>query len=169
CDPNKSARACQAVQLARLVESTHDVPQPAIVTGDFNSPPNPRPDETVPDTVLVELTSRGWIDSYLAAGNPECDPASGTDTGCTSGRIDDSLVDLENPLSQETERIDYTMVVPPRAGSSCLARIEPAGDVDGDGTATRIFTDLPDLPCGPGKVCWPSDHEGTELDLECAP
>ena len=60
------------------------------------------------------------------------------------------------------------MVVPPRAGSSCVARIEPAGDGDGDGTATRTFTDLPDLPAG--RQGGPaSDHEGTELDVECAP
>jgi hypothetical protein len=101
------------------------------------------------------------------AGNPECNPATGI--GCTSGRNDFSLIDLENPLSQETERIDHALLVPPGPGSSCVARIEAAGDPDGDMTATRIFTDLPDLPCGPGKVCWPSDHEGTELDLECAP
>ena len=76
-----SRRARVSPFRARLVESTYDVPQPAIVTGDFDSPPKPRPDETVPDTVLVELTGRGWIDSYLAASNPECNPASGTDTG----------------------------------------------------------------------------------------
>jgi endonuclease/exonuclease/phosphatase family metal-dependent hydrolase len=163
CDPSKSARVCQAVQLAQLVASTHDVPQPAIVSGDFNSPATAPPE----DATLAQLTGLGWVDSYLAAGNPECNPATGI--GCTSGRNDFSLIDLENPLSQETERIDYALVVPPGPGSSCAARVEAAGDADGDGTATRIFTDLPDLPCGPGKVCWPSDHEGAELDLECAP
>jgi hypothetical protein len=163
CDPSKSVRVCQAVQLAALVASTHDVPQPAIVTGDFNSPANAPPQ----DAMLAELTGRGWLDTYLVAGNPECNPATGI--GCTSGRNDFSLVDMENPLSQETERIDYALLVPPGPGSSCVARIEAAGDPDGDGTATRIFTDLPNLPCGPGKVCWPSDHEGAELDLECAP
>ena len=60
CDPSKSARVCQAVQLAQLVASTHDVPQPAIVTGDFNSPTNAPPE----DATLAELTGLGWIDTY---------------------------------------------------------------------------------------------------------
>jgi hypothetical protein len=54
----------------------------------------------------------------------------------------------------------------------CTATLDGAADADGDGTATRIFADDPnpfDGACGPqpAPVCWPSDHEGAELDLAC--
>jgi hypothetical protein len=50
--------------------------------------------------------------------------------------------------------------------------LDPATDADGDGTATRIFADAPNPfapTCGPSPdaICWPSDHEGAEMDLYC--
>jgi endonuclease/exonuclease/phosphatase family metal-dependent hydrolase len=154
-------RDCQAVQVANAVAGRHDVPLPAIVTGDFNESPG--------SFVYRQLTERGWIDSYLAAGNPECNPATGD--GCTSGRQDEDLSQLQSPASNENERIDFAFVVPPAPGSPCKATLDTAADIDGDGTATRIFANQPNpfAPCGPAPaaVCWPSDHEGTELDLAC--
>jgi endonuclease/exonuclease/phosphatase family metal-dependent hydrolase len=150
-------RACQAVQVARMVERRHDLPTPAIVAGDFNEDPT--------SFAYAQLTMQGRADAYLAAGNPECDPATGA--GCTSGRIDDELVELESPAIDEVERIDFIFVPP---APTC--RIEPAGDPDGDGTATALFADRPNpfgLPCGPlpAPICWPSDHIGVQLDLNC--
>jgi hypothetical protein len=150
------------VQLASAVAGRHDVPLPAVVTGDFNESPG--------SFVYRQLTQRGWLDSYLAAGNPECDPVTGT--GCTSGRQDTDLSQLEAPASNENERIDFAFVVPPAPGSPCAATLDGAADGDGDGTATRIFADRPDPfapTCGPAPapVCWPSDHAGAELDLAC--
>jgi hypothetical protein len=129
----------------------------AVVAGDFNEPPG--------SFVHGEFTRRGWPDTYLIAGNPECDPATGA--GCTSGREDETLAELESPSSSEMERIDFVFVTP-RAG----CRIEPAGDPDGDGTATGLFADRPNpfaSSCGPAPapICWPSDHVGVQLDLEC--
>ena len=90
-------------------------------------------------------------------------------TGCTSGRQDENLSQLESPLSNESERIDYIFLVPPGPGSLCAAAIDSGADDDGDGTATRIFADDPNPfapTCGPepAPICWPSDHEGAELD-----
>jgi endonuclease/exonuclease/phosphatase family metal-dependent hydrolase len=155
-------RDCQAVQLAAFVEATHDVDTPAVIAGDFNAEPG--------SFVYRAFTERGWSDVYLAAGNRECDPTSGV--GCTSGREDQSLVDLESPASNEVERIDFIFLVPPRDGFACNVQLDPASDRDGDGSATRIFTDRPNPfapACGaaPLPVCWPSDHEGVELDLNC--
>jgi endonuclease/exonuclease/phosphatase family metal-dependent hydrolase len=163
CDASQTVRECQARQLALFVEERHDVPGPALVTGDFNTEPGTR--------AYREFSGRGWIDSHLAAGNPECDPATGA--GCTGGRMDDGLAELESRASSQRERIDYTFVVPPAPGSACRLAFDPAGDLDGDGTATRIFSDQPNPfapACGPAPlpICWPSDHEGTELDLSCA-
>ena len=49
---------------------------------------------------------------------------------------------------------------------------DPDSDEEGGGSATRIFADDPnpfDASCGasPLQVCWPSDHEGSEIDLNC--
>lgn len=159
----QTVRECQARQLALLVEARHDVPTPAVITGDFNTEPG--------TDAYNEFATRGWTDTYLAAGNPECNLATGV--GCTSGREDEVLDDLESPLANVDERIDYTFLVPPGEGSVCKAILDPANDLDGDGGGTRIFADDPNpfsIQCGasPLAVCWPSDHEGTELDLNCA-
>ena len=155
-------RDCQAVQMAAFIEAKHDVDTPAVIAGDFNSAPSSFAYQT--------FTERGWHDVYLAAGNPECDPATGV--GCTSGRQDESLVDLESPASNETERIDFIFLIPPSNGFPCRASLDSASDNDGDGTATRLFADRsnPFAACGPAPaaICWPSDHEGVELDMNCA-
>jgi endonuclease/exonuclease/phosphatase family metal-dependent hydrolase len=155
-------RDCQAVQMAAFIESKHDVDAPAVINGDFNDEPG--------SFVYRTFTERGWTDVYLAAGNPECDPSTGV--GCTSGRQDQSLAGLESPASNQVERIDYIFLIPPRNGFPCRVQLDPAVDRDGDGSATRLFTDDPNPfapACGPAPapVCWPSDHEGVELDLNC--
>ncbi len=154
-------RECQAVQLAEYAAARHDVATPAVVTGDLNSHPD--------GFVYHQLADRGWTDVYRAAGNPECDPMTGV--GCTSGRASDTLTQMESTDSNVDERIDYVFVVPPGPASACGASIDGPADDDGDGTATRLFADQPNpfATCGPAPLpmCWPSDHEGVELDLNC--
>jgi len=158
----QTRRDCQAVELARFIEATHDLDTPAVLSGDFNAPPG--------SFVHRQFTERGWPDVYLAAGNPECDPASGV--GCTSGREDESLGDLESPARKLRSRIDFIFLLPPRNGFACAAALDPADDRDGDGSATRHFADAPNPfapACGPAPlpICWPSDHGGVEMDLNC--
>jgi endonuclease/exonuclease/phosphatase family metal-dependent hydrolase len=146
-----TVRQCQGVQMAALVAARHDVATPALVTGDFNEPPQ--------SFVWRQLVERGWPDVYLAAGRPECDPATGV--GCTAGRFDAGLADLESPASGELERIDYVFLVPPAAGPCAI-----------DAAFTRIFADEPNPfapACGPAPdpPCWPSDHEGMQVGLDC--
>lgn len=157
-----TVRECQGVQLADYVALRHDVATPAFVSGDFNQDPT--------SFVYNHVIGRGWTDTYLAAGNPECNP--GTGIGCTSGRADEDLSDLESSASNESERIDYFFLVPPGAGSLCSATVDSGADADGDGMATRIFADDPNPfapTCGPAPdaICWPSDHEGAQVDLNC--
>jgi endonuclease/exonuclease/phosphatase family metal-dependent hydrolase len=157
-----TVRECQAVQLVGHVEATHDVAAPALVVGDLNAGPS--------SYVYAQLASRGWIDTHLAAGHPECDPATGV--GCTSGREDEALTDLESPALNQTTRIDYVFLVPQGPDSLCAAAVEPAGDPDGDGVATRLFADVPNpfAPvCGPAPdpICWTSDHTGVQADVDC--
>jgi len=153
-------RDCQAVQMAAFIAAQHDVLAPAVVAGDFNDEPG--------SFVYRQFTERGWDDVYLAAGNPECDPASGV--GCTSGREDEALDDLESPTSRESERIDFIFLIPPGDGRSC--ELDTPDDRDGDGTGTRLFTAEPNpftADCGaaPAPICFPSDHVGVEMDLNC--
>ena len=155
-------RDCQAVQMARFVEEKHDVDAPGAITGDLNAEPG--------SFAYAEFTSRGWTDTYLAVGNPECNP--GTGVGCTSGRSSSDLTDLESTAANVDRRIDFTFLIPSGAGSTCTATLDPASDDDGDGSATRIFADDPNPfapSCGslPDPICWPSDHEGSEMDLNC--
>ena len=159
----RTRRQCQAVQMAAYIEDTHRGDAPAVISGDFNAEPG--------SFEYEQFAGRGWIDVYLAAGNPECEPATGV--GCTSGREDQALDELESPASNENERIDYIFLLPARPEFDCDATLDPADDRDGDGTATRHFTDDPNpfaAACGaaPLPICWPSDHEGVELDLNCA-
>jgi endonuclease/exonuclease/phosphatase family metal-dependent hydrolase len=152
-------RDCQAVQMAAFIEAKHDVDAPAVVSGDFN--------ETPGSFVYRTFSSRGWLDAYLVAGNPECNRVTGI--GCTSGRQDESLVDLESPAGHEVERIDFIFVIPPPAGFPCHLSFDSASDRDHDDTATRLFPPSPVASCGPAPapICWPSDHMGVELDLNC--
>lgn len=156
-------RDCQAVQMAEFIVATHDPAHVALVAGDFNARPG--------SFVYEQFTGRGWSDVYLAAGNPECDPATGI--GCTSGRADEGLEGLESPALGVTSRIDFVFLVPPAtsSSSSCDATIVPA-NADGDGTGTRLFADEPNPfapSCGPlpDPICWPSDHVGVQLELDC--
>jgi len=158
----RTVRECQAVQVASFVAAQHLGDGPAVIAGDFNESPG--------SFVYHQFVDRGWIDTYLAAGNPECDVATGI--GCTSGRADEDLSQLESPATNEIERIDFIFLVPPAPGSSCAGTIDSGNDADGDGVATRIFAGEPNpftATCGPlpEAICWPSDHEGMQLDLNC--
>jgi endonuclease/exonuclease/phosphatase family metal-dependent hydrolase len=159
----QSNRDCQAVQVVDFVARTHDLATPAIITGDFNA----RPDTFEYRYVITA----GWTDAYLSAGNPECDPMTGI--GCTSGREDQALSDLESPADGTDRRIDYIFVVPPAADEVlCEPAIDSARDDDGDGFATHIFANdrnpFADT-CGPlpDAICWPSDHKGMQTDVNC--
>ncbi len=159
-----TVRECQAKQLALFVEARHTSSGPAFVTGDFNAEPG--------SAEYAEFTSRGWIDSHLAAGNPECDP--GTGLNCTSGRNDDDLSDLESPALGQDERIDYIFEVPPARGARCEDHGFLTPDPDGKFpvTGTGLFAGEPNPfapACGaaPLPICWPSDHSGNMANLDC--
>jgi endonuclease/exonuclease/phosphatase family metal-dependent hydrolase len=160
----QSNRGCQAVQVVDFVERTHDLGTPAVLTGDLNARPG--------SFEYRHLTEAGWLDAYLLAGGSECDPSTGD--GCTSGREDEDLLELESPADGTDRRIDYIFVIPPAADDVlCEPAVDSTGDGDGDGFATQIFADQPNpfaSPCGPlpNAICWPSDHKGVQADLNCA-
>ena len=159
------SRECQAIQVARFVQERAAPDSLRILGGDFNADP-----ETFEYRHMVK--ENGWIDAYLAAGNPECEPASGI--GCTSGRESEALNDMESPANGVSRRIDFLFLQLPPEGSGAMCRysLDSHGDDDGDGFSTRIFTDDPNPfvdRCGPlpEAICWPSDHEGMQADINC--
>ena len=152
-------RECQGVQVARLVEARHDVATPAVIAGDFNEEPA--------SFVYAQFTARGWTDTYLAAGNPGVRSGHRRRLHVGSRRRRRSP-QLESPASNEVERIDFIFV---DAGAGLPDRAPPAIR-----TATaprpRLFADRPNPfapACGPAPapICWPSDHVGAQLDLDC--
>jgi len=151
-----SALVCQTVAAAALADEAPPGPKAGlrVLMGDFNF--------TATSPRYQTLTTSGWIDSHTAAGNAECDPATGTE--CTSGRDDQSLPTLQDPNAKESERIDFIFV---KGSRSCAPAFDTAADADGDGLGTGLFHPAPAVD-GPGGLAWPSDHTGVMADLSCS-
>jgi hypothetical protein len=130
---------CQARQVLALVDDLAADDAVVVVGGDLHAQPNEPTSEL--------FAEAGYIDTHLAAGNAECDPATGEQ--CTSGRIDDAMTDLENPDSQQSERIDYLWLGPDR---ECEVT-----------APTGLFNATP----ATGELAFPSDHTGVQATLEC--
>jgi Endonuclease/Exonuclease/phosphatase family len=144
---------CQTVAAAKLADGKTDKGTLRILMGDFNVTPASQR--------YQHLVADGWLDAYFDAGNPECDPATGT--GCTSGRDDKSLARLQDPTNGENERIDFIFVKP---ASGCRPSFDPPDDANGNGVGTALFAGRPAVE-GPGGLAWPSDHIGVSMDLSC--
>jgi Endonuclease/Exonuclease/phosphatase family len=153
CPTTVNQTTCQTLQTEALAMKGGGKNAIRVLTGDFNvTPVAPR---------YQSLLANGWIDSHLAAGNPECDPVTGV--ACTSGREDMNMEDLKNPASKATERIDFLFVKTPRG---CKARFDKAADRDKDKLGTGLFADKP-VANGPGGLAYLSDHTGVAADLSC--
>lgn len=153
----QTVRECQSVQTAEFIERTHTVPGPALVSGDMNARPG--------SFVYRQFTDRGWLDSYLETGNPECAPATGI--GCTSGRESELLHELEAPELNLTSRIDYVFLIPAADGSACRPTLIGPGP-----GGTGLWDDRPNpfaADCGPlpDPICWASDHMGVRIGYTC--
>ena len=145
CRATMTLHQCQLVQLGAMLDEKRGDDRIGVVAGDFNLVPTAPP--------LVDFVRRRHlIDTYVAAGRPECDPASGE--GCTGGRDDASVTELQDPAINENERIDYAFVA---TTEDCTPRY---------GTGTRLFADEP-VTDGPGGLAWPSDHIGVAVELSC--
>jgi endonuclease/exonuclease/phosphatase family metal-dependent hydrolase len=142
CHDDDTLNTCQARMAARFLARKRDVQGVGVLVGDLNAKPG--------EPTVAALKQLGFVDAYLAGGNPECDPNTGT--GCTSGRVDDTLVDLTNPASREQERIDYVFM----AASDRCRVVAPTG----------LFGAAP-AAAGPGGLAYLSDHTGVEATISC--
>jgi endonuclease/exonuclease/phosphatase family metal-dependent hydrolase len=153
CSADTSPFECQTVQSADLADTAGGKKAIRILMGDLNV------DAT--SERYASLIADGWIDSHLAAGNPECVEATGVN--CTSGRDDQTIVALKDPNAKESHRIDFIFVKPP---GGCEIGFDTPDDGDGDGLGTALFFDEPAVD-GPGGLVWTSDHTGVSADFSC--
>jgi endonuclease/exonuclease/phosphatase family metal-dependent hydrolase len=154
CQAGQTFAECQTVLGEAFGDAVGSKRAIRLYMGDFNLPAGtPR---------YQRLIERGWVDSHLAAGNTECDQASGVN--CTSGRNDVTLTALQDPTAKEQERIDFIFVKVPK---SCTPKFDSGTDADGDGTGTGLFAAKPAVN-GPSGLVWPSDHTAVSMDLSCA-
>ncbi len=122
-----------------------------LVIGDLN--------REIDDPRIRTLLDDGFIDTHLAAGNDECDPAGGAN--CTSGIGGDTDLDGLDIAEQTPDaRIDFILARPPE-GCTAIVDVE---DGDGDGTTTGLWADAP-LPEPIAGLYWPSDHTGVQADI----
>lgn len=142
CEPDDMVNTCQARQLVAFADGLAAEGGVLVVGGDLNAQPG--------EPTIEVLEAAGYVDSHLAAGNPECEPATGEQ--CTGGRVDDSLTDLRDPSSRQSERIDYLFF---RSEREC--RVVPP---------TGLFNAEP-ATGDPAGLAYPSDHTAVELTLEC--
>ena len=106
------------------------------------------------------LFDHGFVDTYRAARNPECVPATGA--GCTSGKVDTDIAVLRDPNSRESVRVDYVLL----ERGTCVPVYDPTRDLDHDGVGTGLWAATP-AKNGPGGLAFASDHVGVALDLRC--
>ena len=140
CDPTGSLRTCQARQVLSFAEEVALDGGVTVVGGDLN--------DSAGSPALAVFADAGYVDSHLAAGRRECDPASGA--GCTAGREDASLTDMADPSSIQSSRIDYLLYSAPSRDCSV-------------GEGTGLFNAEP----AAGDIAFPSDHTGVALTLVC--
>lgn len=140
CDPTGSLRACQARQVRAFAEEAVLDGGVTVVGGDLN--------DAAGSPTLAVFGEAGYVDSHLAAGHGECDPANGS--GCTAGREDTTLADMADPSSRQSSRIDYLLYSAPDRDCSV-------------GEGTGLFNAEP----AAGGLAFPSDHTAVALTLVC--
>lgn len=153
CPAGTTYAECQTILGLQLATRGGAKDAIRIYMGDFNVPAGTDRYE--------RILGEGFLDSHLAAGNPECDAATGAE--CTAGREDQQIAALKDPSAREDERIDFIFVKPPKG---CSATFDPITDGDGDGTGTGLFAAAPAVD-GPGGLVWPSDHTAVSMDMTC--
>jgi endonuclease/exonuclease/phosphatase family metal-dependent hydrolase len=154
CSTDRGVYECQTDAAAGLADETGSPKAIRVLMGDFNVTPG--------SDRYQNLIAAGWTDTHLAAGNAECDPATGVN--CTGGREDKSVDVLKDPNAREAERIDFIFVKPP---ASCDVSYDTIGDDDGDFLGTGLWKNTPATD-GPGGLVWTSDHTGVSADLTCS-
>ncbi|MGH9027686.1 MAG: endonuclease/exonuclease/phosphatase family protein [Acidimicrobiia bacterium] len=144
CSAGVDANQCNALEVADFFDARPEATL-QIASGDFNATPD--------DPTLVTFTDAGFVDAWLAAGEAECDAATGK--GCTGGRSrpDNPLDGLDVPDGRYSARIDFVLA---KAAPDCSL------DAEAEGFFAEPFAE-------PYRgLYWASDHAGVLATLRCA-
>jgi endonuclease/exonuclease/phosphatase family metal-dependent hydrolase len=145
CAAGLATNECHAREVVDFFDRRPPGAALAIAAGDLNAPPG--------SPTVARLTDAGFVDTWLASGQPECDPPS--HAGCTGGgRQPEPFVGMDTPEGPGyDERIDYVLV---RPASGCPLV-----------TAARAVAAEPRAEPLNG-LWWPSDHAGVLAEIGCA-
>ena len=144
CPDGIPSNECNAIEVVTALDAAREGAVLQIASGDLNA----RPDSPT----LATFETAGFVDSWLAAGEPECDGA--TTRGCTGGRDrpENALDGLDVREGRYSTRIDYVLARPgPRCTMNAAAAPFAAEPL------TTVFRGL----------YWPSDHAGVLAELTC--
>jgi hypothetical protein len=144
CAAGLPANECHAIEVVAALDANRAGAVVQVVSGDLNARPG--------SPTLATFERAGYVDAWLASGEPECDAATGR--GCTGARERpaNALDGLDVPDGRYTERIDFVLA---RPGSECTMNATAAPFV-----AEPLATPFRGL-------YWPSDHAGVLAELTC--
>lgn len=144
CEEGASTNECHAVEVVDLLDRRAAGAVVSIVSGDLNAAPG--------SPTVATLLDAGFVDAWLAAGQPECGPAG--PVGCTGGGEEpEPFVGMDTEEGPGFDRrIDQVLV---RSVAGCNTTIEAKG-----------FATEPRAQPLDG-MWWPSDHAGVEATIGC--
>jgi len=144
CPPGTITNQCHAVEVVEFFDGRPAGASLSIASGDLNAVPG--------SPTVTALVDAGFVDAWLEAGNPECDPAF--HVGCTGGGGQpEPFVGMDTAEGPGfDERIDYVMV---RPRNDCELGVEAEG----------FAAEPRSEPLG--GLWWPADHAGVLAELTC--
>jgi endonuclease/exonuclease/phosphatase family metal-dependent hydrolase len=142
CRASDTLNTCQGRQAVELLEDHRTARSVGVLLGDLNARPG--------EPTIRAVEAAGYVDTHVAARNPECDPSTGRN--CTSGRADSDLSDLTDPASLQDERIDYVWLATDR---DCRVD-DPTGLYAADPASPPVE-----------DIVFASDHTGVEATISC--
>ena len=144
CAPGDDYGACHPRQTLALLEGLSVDAVLQLVVGDLNRP--------IGDSRISTLTDAGFVDTYQAAGHPECEPKTGLGCSCCV-EGGPPLAGLDDPAVRFTERIDFVLA---RPGVGCSLYVDPE--------TTDHWADQP-LDSPVEDLWWAADHAGVVAGL----
>jgi endonuclease/exonuclease/phosphatase family metal-dependent hydrolase len=142
CEASDTLNTCQGRQAVEILEDHRTERTVGVLLGDLNAQPG--------EATIRAIEAAGYVDTHVAAREPECDPATGRN--CTSGRADSDLSDLTDPASLQAERIDYVWLATDR---NCRVD-DPTGLYAADPASPPVE-----------DIVFASDHTGVEATISC--
>lgn len=146
CPAGEETGTCHSRELIAFLDERATPGGIQIVSGDLNKRPQ--------DPRITVYYDAGFVDAWVEAGMPECDPETGEGCTCCIGSEAEPWDGggLRDATQRRSSRIDYVLV---RDTGECTLRY-----------GAQIFAGDPAASPVDG-ILWPSDHTGVLADLTC--